>query len=67
MYHDRRPPVIRTFAAWPGMLALSLVVLAICFLRFGQTDVRADLRPATGTAQAMALASHPADADPATR
>ena len=62
MSHDQRRLSHRTIAGWPALLVIAVLVAAVLYLTLGRDTASAKLKPATGTARAMALAAeqHPA-------
>ncbi|MBW6530997.1 hypothetical protein ACYZX9_07095 [Sphingomonas citri] len=47
----------RSFAGWPALLAIALLIATVLYLNYGRDASATRLKPATGTARAMALAA----------
>lgn len=51
----------RTFAGWPALLAIALLIAGTLYATYGRDSSATRLKPATGTARAMALAAERGD------
>ncbi|MGK6322244.1 hypothetical protein ACMGDM_04085 [Sphingomonas sp. DT-51] len=51
----------RSFAGWPALLAIALLIATVLYLNYGRDASATRLKPATGTARAMALAAERGD------
>lgn len=56
MRHDR-PASHRIISGWPALLVICALIAGVLYLTIGRSDPAARLKPATGTARAMALAA----------
>ncbi len=57
---DNRPSAThRSFAGWPALLAICALIVGVLYLTLGRNEAAARVKPATGTARAMALAAQP--------
>jgi len=64
MSHDprrvaRHSPVTHSIAGWPALLAIGALIVGVLYLTLGRQEPAARVKPATGTARAMALAAEP--------
>ncbi len=57
MSHDPRPTVQRSIAGWPALLVICALIVGVLYLTLGRNEPAARVKPATGSAQAMALAA----------
>ena len=57
MSHDPRPRTHRSFAGWPALLAICVLIAGVLYLTLGRNEPAVRVKPATGSAQAMALAA----------
>ncbi|MBB6503348.1 hypothetical protein F4693_000297 [Sphingomonas endophytica] len=57
MSHDHRPIGHRSSAGWPALLAICVLIAGVLYLTLGRNEPAARVKPATGSAQAMALAA----------
>jgi hypothetical protein len=64
MSNDHRPVAQHSIAGWPALLAICALIVGVLYLTLGRQEPAARVKPATGTARAMALAAqpHPANA-----
>lgn len=49
---------VRTMGGWPALATLAVVIAAILYFTVIRNDPAAELRPASGTAQAMFDGTH---------
>lgn len=52
----------RTFSGWPVLAVLALLIAGVLYLTLGREEPAVRVKPATGSAQAMALAAADKDA-----
>ncbi|SEL25115.1 hypothetical protein SAMN05216382_1644 [Sphingomonas palmae] len=52
----------RTFSGWPVLATLALLIAGVLYLTLGREESAVRVKPATGSAQAMALAAADKDA-----
>ncbi len=57
MSHDPRPLAQRSIAGWPALLVICALIVGVLYLTLGRNEPAARVKPATGSAQAMALAA----------
>lgn len=57
MSHDHRHLTHRSFAGWPALLAICVLIAGVLYLTLGRNEPTVRVKPATGSAQAMALAA----------
>jgi hypothetical protein len=58
----RRSTTVRTFSGWPILAVLALLIAGVLYLTLGREEATVRVKPATGSAQAMALAAERSDA-----
>lgn len=56
MSHDRTSSH-RIISGWPALVVICVLIVGVLYLTLGRNDPAARLKPATGTARAMALAA----------
>lgn len=57
MTNDRRDITHFSIAGWPALLAICALIVGVLYLTLGRNEAAARVKPATGTARAMALAA----------
>lgn len=57
-----RPTTARTFSGWPILAVLAVLIAGVLYLTLGREEPAVRVKPATGSAQAMALAAAREDA-----
>lgn len=60
---DHRHLTHRSFAGWPALLAICVLIVGVLYLTLGRNERAVRVKPATGSAQAMALAAEQAGAN----
>jgi len=58
----RRSATTRTFSGWPVLAVLAILIAGVLYLTLARQDPAVRVKPATGSAQAMALAAARDDA-----
>lgn len=59
---NRRSATARTFSGWPVLAVLAILIAGVLYLTLAQREPAVRVKPATGSAQAMALAAERDDA-----
>lgn len=59
MSNDRHGFSYRTLSGWPALLVITALIVGVLYLTQWRHDPATRLKPATGTARAMALAAEP--------
>ncbi|WP_294188731.1 hypothetical protein [uncultured Sphingomonas sp.] len=59
---NNRTAHVRTFSGWPVLAVLALLIAGVLYLTLGREEPAVRVKPATGSAQAMALAAADKDA-----
>ena len=59
---NRRSATSRTFSGWPVLAVLAILIAGVLYLTLARQDPAVRVKPATGAAQAMALAAARDDA-----
>jgi hypothetical protein len=59
---NRRETRARTFSGWPVLAVLAILIAGVLYLTLARREPAARVKPATGSAQAMALAAERDDA-----
>lgn len=54
---NRRSATARTFSGWPVLAVLAIMIAGVLYLTLAQRKPAVRVKPATGSAQAMALAT----------
>lgn len=67
MTDDRPHMTQRSYAGLPALLAICVLIAGVLYLTLGRNEPAARVKPATGTARAMALAAEQPAAAPAER
>lgn len=57
-----RPTTARTLSGWPILAVLAVLIAGVLYLTLGREESAVRVKPATGSAQAMALAAERDDA-----
>lgn len=61
MNHDHRTVARQSIAGWPALIAICALIVGVLYLTLGRHERTAQVKPATGSAQAMALAADQPD------
>lgn len=59
-----RRTTVRTFSGWPILAALTLLIVGVLYLTLGRDERTVRVKPASGSAQAMAFAAERAGDQP---
>lgn len=59
---NRRSTISRTFSGWPVLAVLAILIAGVLYLTLAREEPAVRVKPATGSAQAMALAAERDDA-----
>lgn len=59
---NRRETRARTFSGWPVLAVLAILIAGVLYLTLARREPAVRVKPATGSAQAMALAAARDDA-----
>ncbi|WP_375270874.1 hypothetical protein [Sphingomonas sp.] len=54
---NRRSTISRTFSGWPVLAVLAILIAGVLYLTLAREEPAVRVKPATGSAQAMALAA----------
>ena len=57
-----RPTTSRSYSGWPILAVLAILIVGVLYLTLGREERSVRVKPATGSARAMALAAERDDA-----